>query len=48
MGIKIIMPPLKIPAEAKPAIARPTMNTTDDGATAQMREPISNTITQIM
>jgi hypothetical protein len=33
--------PENIPATPIPAIARPTMRTVLDGATAQMREPIS-------
>lgn len=33
--------PLKIPAEPAPERARPTMNATDVGATADIREPTS-------
>ena len=35
--------PEKMPAEAKPAMARPTMKTTELGAAPQMAEPISKT-----
>jgi len=37
------MDPEKMPAEAKPAIARPMMKTTELGAAPQMVEPISKT-----
>jgi hypothetical protein len=37
--------PEKIPATPMPAMARPTIRTVLDGATAQMREPSSNTKT---
>jgi hypothetical protein len=35
--------PLKIPAEPAPEMARPTIKTADDGATADTSEPISKT-----
>jgi hypothetical protein len=41
----ITMAPEKIPATPMPAMARPTIRTVLDGATAQMREPTSNTNT---
>lgn len=43
MGIMTIMEPEKMPAEPKPAMARPIMKTIDAGAAAQMTEPTSNT-----
>lgn len=44
MFTKTIMAPVKMPAEPKPAMARPTMNVGEVGATPQMREPISKTM----
>jgi len=44
----INMVPEKMPAEARPAIARPRMKTTEEGAAPQMAEPISNMTTLIM
>lgn len=41
MGIMIIMAPEKIPAEPKPAMARPRMKTGEVGAPPQMAEPTS-------
>ncbi len=35
--------PEKMPADPKPAIARPTINVALDGATPQIRDPISKT-----
>ena len=43
----IIIPPENIPAEPKPAIARPTMNAIEFGAAPQSADPISNTKTEI-
>ena len=43
MGIMTIIEPEKMPADPKPATARPIMKTTDVGAAAQMMEPTSNT-----
>lgn len=43
MGIMTIIEPEKMPAEPKPAMARPVMKTADVGAAAQMTEPTSNT-----
>lgn len=45
MGIMINMQPEKIPAEAAPAIALPTMKMMELGAAPQMAEPISKTTT---
>ena len=41
----INMQPEKIPAEAMPAIARPTIKTVEFDAAPQMAEPISKTTT---
>lgn len=38
----IVRAPLKMPLTPNSAIALPTMNTADDGATPQIREPTSN------
>jgi hypothetical protein len=45
IGIMINMQPEKIPAEAMPAMARPTIKTVELGAAPQMAEPISKTTT---
>lgn len=37
------MAPVKMPAEPKPAMARPAMNVGESRATPQTREPISKT-----
>jgi hypothetical protein len=42
IGIMISMHPEKMPADAKPAMARPTMKMTEFGAMPQMADPISN------
>ena len=47
MGIMIIIPPVKMPAQPKPATARPKMSAADDGAAAQMMEPSSKTAMQV-
>ena len=41
MVAMMIIPPEKILAAPNPAMALPTMRTTDDGATAQTRDPTS-------
>lgn len=43
---RIVMLPLTNPEAPKPAIARPTMNMTDDFATPQSNEPSSNVNTK--
>lgn len=43
IGIITIMEPENMPAEPKPAMARPIMKTIDVGAAAQTTEPTSNT-----
>ena len=48
MGIMIIIEPEKMPADPKPATARPIMKTKDVGAAAQMTEPTSNAIMTAM
>lgn len=47
MGIMIIIAPEKIPAEPKPAIARPAMNTGEFGAAPQTALPISKITTDV-
>jgi hypothetical protein len=47
MGIMISMHPEKIPAEAVPATARPTMKMADVGAAPQMADPISKKTTHV-
>ena len=41
MGIMTIMAPVKMPADPKPAMARPAMKTGEFGAAPQMVEPTS-------
>ena len=48
MGIMISIVPEKIPADAAPATALPTMKMTDEGAAPQIAEPISKTMTLMM
>jgi hypothetical protein len=45
-GSIIIMHPEKIPAEPRPAMARPIMKVTELGAAPQIAEPTSNTTVQ--
>lgn len=47
MGIMIIMAPEKIPADPKPAIARPAMKTGEFGAAPQTALPTSNMTTEV-
>jgi hypothetical protein len=47
MGIIIIMEPVKIPADPKPAMARPVMKIGELGAAPHRAEPISKMRTQI-
>lgn len=42
MCTKMVKMPETIPAEASPVIARPMMNTSDDGAAAQTIDPAKN------
>jgi hypothetical protein len=42
----IIIAPVKMPADPKPAIARPAIKIGDVGAAAHMTEPTSKTIMQ--
>jgi len=46
-GIMIIMPPEKIPAEPRPAIARPKMKLAEFGAAPHRAEPTSKTTTDV-
>jgi hypothetical protein len=39
-GMMIIMPPEKIPADPRPAIARPMMNAVEFGAAPQRVDPV--------
>jgi len=45
MGIMIRRQPEKIPAEPRPAMARPTMNAVEFGAAPHIVDPISKTMT---
>lgn len=47
IGIMMSMAPENIPADPRPAIARPAMKTDELGAAPQMAEPISKIITHI-
>jgi hypothetical protein len=42
-GMMIIMPPEKMPADPRPAIARPTINAVEFGAAPQRADPTSKT-----
>jgi hypothetical protein len=42
----MIKPPGNVPAEPIPAIARPMIRTMDEGAVAQIKLPISKTMTK--
>jgi hypothetical protein len=44
MGIMINRQPEKMPAEPRPAMARPRINTVELGAAPQIAEPISKTM----
>jgi hypothetical protein len=46
IGIMISMHPVKMPADARPAMALPTMKTAELGAAPQMAEPISKVTMQ--
>lgn len=47
MGIIIIIAPEKMPAEPKPAMARPAMKTGELGAAPQMALPTSKITTDV-